>query len=197
MLNVVTLTGAIVRLEPLAAHHADALALTTADPETWRYHGVGDLTTRAALDAFIASVQDEPAQGLGLNFAIVSVATGLAVGATALWDVSLPHRRGEIGRTWLAPETRRTGVNTESKYLILEYAFETLGLLRVQLKTDARNRISRRAIERLGAKEEGTLRAHMILHNGNSRDTVYYSILADEWHGGVKAHLQALLRPNP
>ncbi|MBC8142930.1 MAG: GNAT family N-acetyltransferase [Armatimonadetes bacterium] len=195
MLQTVTLSGALVRLEPLSVHHADALAQTTGDPESWRYHGVGDLTERAALDAFIASVQDEPAQGVGLNFAIVPVATGRAVGATALWDVSLPHRRGEIGRTWLAPETRRTGINTEAKYLILGHAFETLGLLRVQLKTDTQNVVSRRAIERLGAKEEGTLRAHMILHNGNRRDTVYYSILTDEWMGGVKAHLQALLRP--
>ncbi len=197
MLQTVTLTGALVRLEPLAMHHADDLANTTGDPETWRYHGVGDLTTRTALDDFIASVQTEPARGVGLNFAIVRGDTGRAVGVTALWDVSLPHLRGEIGRTWLAPETRRTGINTEAKYLVIEYAFETLGLVRVQLKTDTRNAVSRRAIERLGAKNEGTLRAHMILHGGDSRDTVYYSILADEWAGGIKAHLQALLRPDP
>ena len=193
MLQTVTLSGSLVRLEPLTAHHADDLALTTNDPEKWRYHGVGDLTSRAALDAFIASVQDEPAQGIGLNFAIVRVDTGRAYGATALWDVSLPNLRGEIGRTWLAPEARRTGINTEAKYLLLEYAFETLGLLRVQLKTDANNTVSRRAIERLGAIEEGTLRAHMILHNGNRRDTVYYSILADEWISEVKARLLGMM----
>ena len=94
MLQTVTLSGALVRLEPLASRHADDLAATTGDPETWQYHGVGDLTTRAALDAYIASVQNEPAQGTGLNFAIISIATGRAVGSTALFDVSLEHERG-------------------------------------------------------------------------------------------------------
>lgn len=192
MLQPVTLSGALVRLEPLAAHHAVDLAKTTVDPETWRYHGIGDLSTRVALDAYIASVQDEPEAGTGLNFAIVSP-DGRAVGATSLCDVSLAHRRGEIGRTWLAPETRRTGINTEAKYLLLAHAFETLDLRRVQLKTDAQNAVSRRAIERLGATYEGVLRSHMILHNGNPRDTVYYSILAHEWHGAVREKLRALM----
>ncbi|MBC7806138.1 MAG: GNAT family N-acetyltransferase [Akkermansiaceae bacterium] len=181
MLESVTLTGSIVRLEPLAMSHADDLAATTQDPETWRYHGVGDLTQRADLEAFITSVQGETERGVGLNFAIVRLDTGHAVGATSLWDVSLEHRRAEIGRTWLATETRRTGVNTEAKFLLFQHAFEKLQLLRVQLKTDTRNAISMRAIERLGAKYEGVLRSHMILHNGSRRDTVYYSVLSEEW----------------
>ncbi len=181
MLEPVTLSGTIIRLEPLAMHHADDLAATTCDPETWRYHGLGDLTLRPDLEAFIASVQDESERGVGLNFAIVRQDSGRAVGATSLWDISLAHRRAEIGRTWLAPETRRTGVNTEAKFLLFQHAFETLQLLRVQLKTDTRNAVSLRAIERLGAKYEGVLRSHMILHDGSRRDTVYYSVLAEEW----------------
>jgi RimJ/RimL family protein N-acetyltransferase len=94
-------------------------------------------------------VQDEPRQGIGLNYAIVRRDTGRAVGATSLWDISLPNRRAEIGRTWLAPETRRTGVNTEAKFLLFQHAFEALQLLRVQLKTDTRNAVSARAIERV------------------------------------------------
>ena len=191
-LEPVTLAGTGVRLEPLDLRHADDLAETTYDPETWRYHGVGDLTTRAALEAFIVSIQDEPARGIGLNFAIVSLASGRAVGATALWDVSLSHHRAEIGRTWLHPETRRTGVNTEAKLLLFTHAFETLGMVRVQLKTDSRNAVSRRGIERLGAVYEGTLRAHMILHNGERRDTAYYSVLTDEWNA-VKQTLEVRL----
>lgn len=185
MLEPVTLIGTAIRLEPLAPRHADDLAATTQDPQTWQYHGVGDLTKRADLETFIESVQDEPIRGIGLNFAIVRQDTGHAVGATSLWDISLEHRRAEIGRTWLAPETRRTGANTEAKFLLFRHAFETLHLLRVQLKTDTRNAVSIRAIERLGAKYEGVLRSHMILHNGSRRDTVYYSVLAEEW-GEVK-----------
>jgi RimJ/RimL family protein N-acetyltransferase len=181
MLEPVTLSGDIIRLEPLAKRHADDLAATTHDPETWRYHGLGDLTRRVDLESFIESVQDEPERGVGLNFAIVRRDSGRAVGATSLWDIALEHRRAEIGRTWLAPETRRTGVNTEAKFLLFQHAFEKLKLLRVQLKTDTRNAVSIRAIERLGAKYEGVLRSHMILHGGSRRDTVYYSVLAEEW----------------
>lgn len=193
MLAPVTLTGKVVRLEPLAAAHAHALSRHTGDPETWRYWP-HVLTERSALDAHIASLQNEPVEGNGLNFTIVSLETDEPVGATALFDISLAHRRGEIGRTWLAPAARRTGINTEAKYLLLSHAFETLNLLRVQLKTDRRNAASRRAIERLGAQYEGTLRSHMTLPDGSRRDTAYYSILADEWQDSVKVRLERLLR---
>ncbi len=194
MLNPVILMGTHIRLEPLAMAHADDLARTTGDPATWLYHGIGDLTERADLEAYIASVQDEPSHGTGLNFAVVMNTADRAIGATSLWDISLAHRRAEIGRTWLPPNARRTGANTEAKFLLLRHAFESLGMLRVQLKTDTRNTASRHAIERLGATYEGVLRSHMILHNGLVRDTAYYSVIADEW-SAVKEHLQELMTP--
>lgn len=192
MLEKVTLIGTKVRLEPLSLHHLDDLAATTQDPETWLYHGCGNLTARSALESYIASVQEEPERETGLPFVIVRQEDGRVVGSSCLFDISLTHRRGEIGRTWLAPEARRTSVNTEAKLLMFQHAFETLQLLRVQIKTDTRNAVSIRAIERLGAKYEGVLRSHMVLHDGYRRDTIYFSVLVEEW-AEVKERLQGKL----
>ena len=114
------------------------------------------------------------------------------VGTTSFFDIRKPERALEIGHTWLAPPACRTAVNTATKLLLLSHCFETLGCRRVQLKTDARNEISQRAIERLGATREGTLRKHMRLHDGFIRDTVFYSILPEEWPA-IKARLTARL----
>ncbi|HRJ48186.1 MAG TPA: GNAT family protein, partial [Opitutaceae bacterium] len=128
-------------------------------------------------------------------FAVIRRADGRAVGSTSYLDIAPEHRRIEIGWTWLGAEARRTAINTECKYLLLRHAFETLGCGRVQLKTDARNLRSQAAIERIGAKREGVLRRHLVMPDGFVRDTVMFSILAEEWPA-VKARLEAnLARP--
>ncbi len=131
--------------------------------------------------------------GTALNFAQIDLARSKAVGMTALFDGSEADRRIEIGRTWLGVASRRTAANTEAKLLLLTHCFEALGLLRVQLKTDARNTVSQRAIERLGAVKEGVWRQHLTMRDGFQRDTVMYSIIAPEWPA-VKAALEARLR---
>ena len=127
--------------------------------------------------AYIAVALAERAAGRALPFAIIDKATGQAIGSTRYVAIEPAHRRVEIGWTWLGRSWQRTAANTEAKYLLLRHAFETLGCIRVELKTDALNERSRAAIRRIGAREEGTLRSHMITASGRIRDTVYYSIL--------------------
>ena len=128
-----------------------------------------------------------------MSFVIVRKSDERAIGMTAYLDIQPRNRGLEIGGTWLTPDVWRTAINTECKYLLLRHAFETLGCIRVQLKTDARNIRSQRAIERLGAVKEGVLRKHMIVKNGYERDTVMYSITDTEWPS-VKANLEEKLR---
>ena len=125
-------------------------------------------------------------------FTIIDKETNRPVGSTRYMDITLPNRGLEIGWTWLTPSVWRTRMNTECKYLLLKHGFEELNLLRIQLKTDSRNLRSQRAMERLGAVREGVLRRHRLLSDGYQRDTVYYSILAEEW-AGVKARLERSL----
>ena len=125
-------------------------------------------------------------------FAIIDRASGTLVGSTRYYDISQTNRSLEIGSTWLTPRAWRTAVNTECKYLLLKHCFESLGTIRVQLKTDSRNLRSQKAIERLGASKEGILRNHMILPNGYIRDSVYYSIIEQEWPA-IKGRLEGML----
>ncbi|MGH2392015.1 MAG: GNAT family N-acetyltransferase, partial [Candidatus Limnocylindria bacterium] len=167
-----------VRLEPLEARHRDdLLAAAAEDPVTFRYMGA-DLS--AGADAWPAYLADALRPDY-VAWATVERASGMAVGATRFGDIAPEHERVEIGWTWIAPSRQRSAVNTEAKLLQLTYAFDTLGAGRVALKTDLRNERSQRAIERLGAVHEGVLRRHIRLPDGHVRDTVYYSILADEW----------------
>lgn len=188
----VTLAGRHVRLEPIAEHHVAALVRHAADPEIWTHFGGGKLDTVEALRDRIKAQQVERERGQALTFAVVSLLTSEAVGTTTYFDVSVSDRRLEIGSTWLGRRVWRTAVNTECKLLLLTHAFESLGCLRVQLKTDILNLRSQTAIARLGAVREGVLRAHMRRRDGTQRDTVMYSIVAEEWPG-VRARLQALL----
>jgi RimJ/RimL family protein N-acetyltransferase len=179
----VTLEGRVVRLEPLEERHRDDLLAAGADPEIWRYMGTV-LTGPEDWDAYLA-------HALGPEFvawATVDKASGRAIGSTRFGDIDVDSDRVEIGWTWITPDFQRTAVNTEAKLLQLSYAFETLGAGRVALKTDGRNERSQAAIARLGAVREGTLRRHMRLPDGHVRDTVYFSILSDEWPA-VKARL--------
>jgi len=130
---------------------------------------------------FNRHVLDEQQRGLTVPFATVERSSGQIAGTTRFMNMDIANRKVEIGSTWIAPRWQRTVVNTEAKYLMLRQAFETWNCLRVELKTDSLNRRSRDAILRLGAREEGTLRKHMLTWNGRQRDSVYFSILDTEW----------------
>jgi N-acetyltransferase len=187
----VTLEGEHVRLEPLSEGHHAALSEVGLDPELWRW--IPDRAITAdEMRAYVKNALDAQAAGTALPFVTIERPTGRVVGSTRYMNIDLPNRRVEIGATWIAKPWQRTAINTEAKYLMLRHAFETLGCIRVELKTDALNEKSRNAILRIGAKEEGTLRQHVVTWTGRLRDTVYYSILDSEWPQ-VKAALEAKL----
>jgi RimJ/RimL family protein N-acetyltransferase len=141
---------------------------------------------------FNAAVLKEQERGLTVPFATFERGSNQISGTTRFMNMDLTNRKVEIGSTWIAPRWQRTAVNTEAKYLMLRHAFEVWKCLRVELKTDSRNERSRNAILRLGAKEEGTLRKHMVCWDGRQRDSVYFSILDTEWPK-VKAQLEQKL----
>jgi RimJ/RimL family protein N-acetyltransferase len=174
------------------AHAADLFAALAVDPGVWRWWLVGPPATLAEMEASLASYLADQAQGSRVVFTQIETATGRAVGMTTYMSISRRDRGLEIGSTWLGKPWQRTGINTEAKYLLLCHAFEELGAARVQLKTDARNLQSQKAIERLGAVREGVLRRYQRTADGSLRDTVMYSIIADEWPG-VKQRLEGLL----
>lgn len=183
----VTLDGRVVRLEPLVFAHLPDLTSIGLDPALWRWT-LTRLDSPEAMRAYLDAALADQATGRALPFAIIDRATGRAIGSTRYLSLEPAHRRLEIGWTWLGRAWQRTAANTEAKLLLLTHAFETLDCLRVEFKTDALNAPSRAALARLGAVEEGTLRAHMITAGGRVRDSVSYSILATEWPA-VKAHL--------
>ena len=186
-----TLTGTHVRLEPLSLDHVDGLARVGLDPELWRWIPT-PVTTVAELRDYVATALDEQRRGVSLPFAIIDRATDEPIGSTRYGSIALADRRLEIGWTWYAVSHQRTAANTESKLLLLTHAFEHVGVVRVEFKTDALNAKSRAAIVRLGAVEEGTFRKHMQTVSGRVRDTVYFSILDTEWPA-VKARLTSRL----
>jgi RimJ/RimL family protein N-acetyltransferase len=188
----VTLEGTGVRLEPLAQRHHAALTEIGLEEDLWRWTSA-PVRTPDDMAAYIALALAERDAGRALPFATVDRATGTIIGSTRYAAIEPTHRRVEIGWTWLGRAWQRTAANTEAKYLMLRHAFETLGCVRVELKTDALNERSRAAIRRIGAREEGTLRRHMVTSTGRIRDTVYYSILDGEWTQ-VKAELERRLR---
>jgi len=189
----VDLQGRWVRLEPLSEAHVPELSQAGSDPSIWQYMRYGDITTEAGMRRWVRSLLQAQALGTDLPFAVIYLETGKAIGCTRYLEIRPEHRSLEIGGTWYAIAYQRTAVNTECKYLLLRHAFDTLGCIRVQFKTDLRNERSQRALERIGAQKEGVLRNHMILPDGYIRDSVYYSIIQSEWPA-VKARLEALLR---
>jgi RimJ/RimL family protein N-acetyltransferase len=187
----VTLEGRWARLEPIGHQHAADLVAAASDRAIWRYIAL-DPTSPEAMAAWIdGSIADREA-GTLYRFAIINQASGRAVGSTTLFDVRPQDRGIEIGWTWLGRAWQRTGINTECKYLLLRHCFETLGAIRVQLKTHRLNFQSRRAIERIGAQFEGILRNHTIMPDGTYRDSAYYSVIDSEWPA-VKRHLELML----
>lgn len=191
----VILEGTHVRLEPLTKAHLAGLAEVGLDEELWRWIPTA-VRTREEMAAYIETALDEQQRGVSLPFAIVEKATGRAIGSTRYGNIERTHHRVEIGWTWVAREWQRTAINTEAKYLLLRHAFESLGCMRVELKTDSLNEKSRAAILRIGAKEEGIFRNHMITASGRIRHSAYYSIIDSEWPG-VKARLEAKLNSHP
>ncbi len=187
----ITLAGRHVRLEPLTLLHvSDLFAALMIDPSVWQWLPVAPPAALAGMEALITSDLHAQAAGAKVVFAQIEQATKRVVGSTSYLDINRRNRGLEIGSTWIAPPWQRTGINTEAKYLLLRHAFEDLGAVRVQLKTDKRNRQSQAAIERIGAVREGILRKHMLVRDGFIRDTVMYSITDDEWPM-AKARLEA------
>ncbi|MDL1911337.1 GNAT family N-acetyltransferase [Chloroflexi bacterium CFX6] len=188
----VVLTGKHVRLEPLSEAHIPGLTEIGSGQDFWNFMLYGDIQTEADMRNWVLDIMARGKRGTDLPFAVIHLASGRAAGATRYLNI-LPRDRGlEIGGTWYGTEFQRTAVNTECKYLLLTHAFETLGCIRVQLKTDLLNVRSQKAIERIGAVREGVLRNHMILPDGRIRHSVFYSIIDSEWEG-VKKRLEEML----
>ncbi len=188
----VILEGTHARLEPLAPAHADGFHAAGGDPEIWRYLPRGPFRDVDDVRGWIAEALSAAAEGREVPFAIVARGPGCVAGSTRYLDIRPADRALEIGSTWIGAPWQRTALNTECKYLLLRHAFEDLGAVRVQLKTDARNLRSQAAIERLGALREGTLRKHMVVRDGYVRDSVFFSVTDHDWPG-VKARLEAFL----
>lgn len=188
ILQPVTLGGRHVELVPLSMEHHDGLALATQDGELWKLW----YTTAPSPERMRADIERRLGlreAGAMLPFAVIHRKTGQPVGMTTYMNIDRTNRRVEIGSTWYARRVQRTALNTEAKLLLLTHAFDTLGCIAVEFRTHFMNRQSRRAIERLGAKLDGTLRCHSIAPNGTLRDTCVYSVIASEWPA-VRAHLE-------
>jgi RimJ/RimL family protein N-acetyltransferase len=189
----VTLEGRHVRLEPLDDTHFKGLCAIAFDEALWQLQ-VTPMRDREDLRQYVAIARADQLRGSALPFATIDRSSGQVIGSTRFANIERTHRRVEIGWTWIARPWQRTAANTEAKLLMLTHAFERWGCIRVELKTDVLNEQSRRAIRRIGAKEEGILRSHMQAWNGRRRDSVYFSILDHEWPE-VRAGLTAKLAP--
>jgi RimJ/RimL family protein N-acetyltransferase len=188
-----TLEGHGVRLEPLELEHEAALQAAAADGQLWLLHFTAvpePENTRAYIETALA----ECAKGLRRPFVVRELGGNRVIGTTSYHDILPAARRVEIGYTFYAGSWQRTHVNTACKSLLMEHAFEKLGCTVVGLRTDILNTRSQAAIERLGAKKDGVIRRYQVRRDGTIRDTVMYSVTAEEWHQGVKARLRSLLR---
>ena len=190
MSSTPTLEGHGVRLEPLREHHAAAMAAVALDPSIWRYMTFR-IETAADVHAWVINAAREDQDTIAQVWA-TCLASGQVVGSTRLFDLDLHHRRGEIGYTWLTAPHRGSGVNPRVKLLQLTHAFETLGLRRVALKTHHQNLQSQHGILKLGALYEGTFRNHMLMPDGSTRHTMWYSITAEDWPAVKRGLLQRI-----
>jgi len=186
----VTLEGEHVRLEPLTPGHHEGLA-AAFDPTLLQWF-TAPPTTAAELREFIKTALDEQKRGVSLPFATIDRGSGRVVGSTRFTNIDRRHRRVEIGFTWIGRAWQRTGINTEAKLLMMAHAFEALGAIRVEFKTDALNAQSRTALARLGATEDGYFRNHMITASGRIRHSIWFSVVESEWPR-VKRNLQERL----
>ena len=192
----VTLAGSRVRMEPLSLErHWDGLLAIGLEPTLWRWT-LADVRDASDLRRYLETAAGELAARQSLPFVTIDLISGRVAGCTRFGSLDEHHRRVEIGWTWVGSAFQRSHVNTEAKYLMLRHAFESLRCVRVEFKANALNERSRRAMERLGARFEGTLRRHMVRDTGEWRDTVYYSVLDDEWPT-VKQRLEQLMQAHP
>ena len=187
----ITLEGKHVRLEPVRLDHFAALWRVGAYEEIWRYLPYG-IRSEDDMRAFIEAELRKQEVGLAFRFATIAKSSEQPVGSTSYLNIDRQHRRLEIGGTWITPSWQRSPVNTEAKFLQLSHAFETLGCIRVEFKTDSLNVKSQQALARIGAVEEGTFRNHMVMPDGRLRHSVYFSIVDSEW-SSVKVHLERLM----
>jgi RimJ/RimL family protein N-acetyltransferase len=188
----VTLDGARVRMEPLdLARHFEGLCAIGLDADLWRWT-LSQPRTREDLRRYLETALQDQAEGRALPFATVDKPSARIAGCTRFGNIDRHNRHVEIGWTWVGRPFQRTHVNTEAKYLMLRHAFETLGCVRVELKTNVLNRRSRDAMLRIGCVEEGVFRKHLLNENGTWRDSAYYSVLDDEWPA-VKQRLEGML----
>src|SRR6266850_7994292 len=184
----VILEGRYVRLEPLSLSHLTGLVEVGLDPDLWRWTTTS-LASAEDVRRYVETALQEQHEGRSAPFVTIELRSGRVIGSTRYGNIDLKDRHVEIGWTWIARPWQRTAINTEAKYLMLRHAFEVLNCIRVELKTDVLNERSRAAILRIGAKQEGILRNHMIMASGRIRDTVYFSIIDSEWPG-VKRMLE-------
>lgn len=188
----VVLEGNQVCLQPLSLDHHKALCEIGLEEELWRWTPY-QIITSDQMQNYLSEALKEEAEGRALPFVTIEKKNGQIVGSTRFGNIDCTHRHVEIGWTWITPKWQRSFVNTEAKYLMLKYAFEELCCLRVEFKTDSLNERSRRALLRIGGKEEGTFRNHMVTWSGRIRHSVYYSITDAEW-STVKASLEEKLK---
>lgn len=174
------LENEIVKLEPINLSHIEGIIKAASDPVIWEHMSV-ELLNRESVIQYVQDGVKKREAKTDYVFVIIDQSTREIVGATSYMDISLQHKRLEIGSTWLSPKVWRTTINTNCKYLLLKYGFEQLGLQRIQIKTGHENIRSQKAIERIGATKEGILRNHMIRKEGTIRHTVMYSIISEEW----------------
>ena len=192
----VTLTGTRVRMEPLdLSKHWEGLKAIGLEPSLWLYT-LTVVKNEDDLKRYLDTAATELAEGRSLPFVTIDAASGRVVGCTRFSAIDERNRRVEIGWTWVGLEFQHSHVNTEAKYLMLRHAFEQLECVRVEFKANARNVKSRRAMERIGAQFEGTLRKHAMRDGGEWRDTVYYSILDRDWPA-VKTRLEEMMQHKP
>jgi len=190
----IVLEGAHVRLEPLERRHEAPLVAAAADGELWNSR-VTIVPSAATISAYVDAALQAQEAGRELPFVMVRRSTGVVSGTTRFRNIDRTHRRMEIGSTWLSASAQRSPLNTEAKLLLMAHAFEKLGCIRMEFVTDVLNEQSRKSILRLGAKEEGVLRNHMIMPGGRHRDSACYSIIDTEWPQ-VRAGLEERLRAN-
>ncbi len=188
--TVPVLTGRVVRLEPLSPEHEEGLWEASRDPRTWRWLSIVQPGTRDEFHAWLEQALAAAADGTELP--LVTLCHKQIAGSTRFLALRPEHGSVEIGWTWLHPAFWGTGANVEAKLLQLEHAFDVWGCRRVELKTDARNERSRRALEALGATFEGVHRKHMLVRGGVNRDSAWYSVTDDEWRA-VRGRLQERL----
>jgi RimJ/RimL family protein N-acetyltransferase len=187
----VTLEGKFVKLEPMRFDHFPALCDVGLEPSLWEWTA-NVVKEKSDLEKYVRTALADRDKGIALPFVTIAQNSGTIVGSTRFGNIDPFNRKTEIGWTWINPQWQRTRINTEAKLLMLTHAFETWECIRVELKTDANNEKSRAAMARIGAKQEGTMRNHMITETGRYRDSVYFSIIEAEWPE-VKAALELML----